>query len=64
MCCHSDFNSVSPHLPSQLLSGPLKQDFLDIYLTAFFGVRKFKNTSAMRVIFFPKMLKIKSKFRK
>ena len=29
-----------------------------------FGVRKFKNTSAMRVSFFLKMFKIGSKFRK
>ena len=44
--------------------GPLKQHFLDIYLTTFFGVLKFKHTSAMRVIFFLKMFKIESKFRK
>ena len=31
---------------------PSKQDFFDIDLTRFFGVRKFGNTSAMRVIFF------------
>ena len=44
--------------------GPLKRDFLDIYLTALFGVGKFKNTSAMRVIPFSKMVQIGSKFRK
>ena len=37
---------------------------LDIYLTTFFGVHKFKNTSAMRAIFCWKMFKIESKFRK
>ena len=47
-----------------LVEGPLRLDFLDIYLTTFFGFPKFKNTSAMRIIFFLKMFKIKSKFRK
>ena len=42
----------------------MKRDFLDIYLTTVFGVGKFKNTSAMRVIFFLKMLKLESKIRK
>ena len=55
--------SVSARLPCYLSKGPLKRDFLDIYLTTFFQVRKFENTSAMRVIFFLKMLKIESKFR-
>ena len=41
-----------------------EQYFLDIYLTTFFGVHNFKNISAMRVIFFLKMLKIESKFPK
>ena len=31
--------------------GPLKQGFLGIYLTTFFRVRNFGNTSAMRVFF-------------
>ena len=47
-----------------LVEGSSERDFLDIYLTTFFGVRKFKNTSAMRVIFFLEMFKIESKFRK
>ena len=38
--------------------GPLKRDFLDIYQTTFFGVRMFKTTSAMRVIFFRKIFKL------
>ena len=42
----------------------LKRIFLDIYLTTSLVVRKFKNTSAMRVILFLKMYKIESKFRK
>ena len=44
--------------------GPLKPDFLDIYLTAFFRVRKFQKTSAMSVIFFLKMSRIDSRFWK
>ena len=51
-------------LPCYLLKGPLKMDFLDIYLTMFFGENKFKNTSAMRVIFLLKKFKTESKFRK
>ena len=34
-----------------LVKGPLKWDFLSIYLTTFLGVRNFGNTSAVRVIF-------------
>ena len=57
-------NSVSARLPRHLSKGALKEDFLDISLTRYFGVPKFKNTSARRVIFFLKMLKIQSKLRK
>ena len=46
--------------PCYLWKGPLKRGFLDIYLTTFFIVRKSKNTSAMRVIFFLKKFKIES----
>ena len=35
-----------------LVEGPLKLDFLDIYLTTLLGVRNFGNTSAVRMIFF------------
>ena len=62
--CRSDFNSVSVRLPCYLWQGRLTEEFLEIYLITFFGVRKFKNTSAMKVVFFLKMLKIESKFRK
>ena len=62
--CRSALNSVSARLPCYLSKHHLKGDFLDIYLTTFFGVRKFKNTSAMRVTFLLKMFKIESKFRK
>ena len=47
-----------------LFEGPLKRDFLDVYLTTFFGVRQIENTSAVRVILFYKILKIESKFPK
>ena len=57
-CCCSDFNSKRSHLLCCLWKGPLKLDFLDIYLTAFFGVRNFGNTWAIRLIFFLKMFKI------
>ena len=50
--------------PIYHVKGPLKRDFLDIYLTTLIRVRQFKNTSAMRLIFFLKMFKIESKFRK
>ena len=63
-CCRSDFDSVSARLPCYLSNRSLKRDFLDIYLTTFFGVPKFKKISPMTVIFFLKMLKIESKFRK
>ena len=63
-CCRSAFNSFSLRLPCHLSKGPLKRDFLDIYLTTSFGVHNFKNASAMRVIFFLEMFKIESKFRK
>ena len=63
-CSRSDFNSVSPRLRWYLLKAPLKWDFLDIYLTTFFGARNLKNTSAMRVTFLSKMVKIEPKFRK
>ena len=60
----SDFKSFKARLSCHLLKGPLKRDFLDIYLTTFFGVRKFKNTLAVRVISFLKNLKIESKSKK
>ena len=59
----SVLNSVSAHLPGYLWKGRLKLDFLDIYLTLFFAVRKLKNTSALRVVFFLKIFKIKFKLK-
>ena len=53
-----DFNRVLALLPCYLSKGRLKRDFLDIYLTKFFGVRKSKNTSGMRIIVFWKCSKL------
>ena len=64
MCCRSDFNSVLARFQCWLLKGRLKWDFLDIYLTTFFGVGNLTNTSAMTVISFLKMFKIEFIFRK
>ena len=44
-CCRSDFNSVWTHSTCCLSTGPLRRDFLDNFLTRFFGVRNFGNTS-------------------
>ena len=63
-CCRLYINSVSARLPCYLWKAPLKRDFLDTYLTTCFGVRKFKNTSAVRVIFHLKLFKVECKFRK
>ena len=57
-CRRVDWNSVWAHLPCCFWKGSLKRDFSNIYLITFFGVRNFRNTSTMRVIFFLKMLKI------
>ena len=58
------FEPYFARLSCYLSNNPLKGHILDIYLTTFCGVRKFKNTSAMAIIFFLKMFKIESKFRK
>ena len=52
------------HLPCCLTKDPMKRDFLHIYLTTFLGIRNFRNTSAMGVIFFLKVWKILSTFQK
>ena len=59
-----DFRNSSARLPCYLPKGPLKRDFLDTYVTTYFGVCKLKNKSAMMVILFLKMFKIECKFRK
>ena len=48
--------------PRYLWKGRLKRDSLDMYLTTFLGLLKFKNTSAMRVIFFRKAFKLNINF--
>ena len=62
-CRSPDFNSVSTRLPCYLSKSPLKRGFLDIYLTTFFGVGKFKNPSAIRVNFFWKCSKFNLPFK-
>ena len=64
MCCRSGFNSFSARLPCYLPKGLLKRDFLDSYLSTFFALLQFENTSAMRVMFFLKIFRVESKFRK
>ena len=46
-----------------LFEGSLKRDFLGVDLTRFFWVPNFGNTSAMRVIFFKKISKLKLDFK-
>ena len=48
--CLLDFNSVSAHLSCYLLQGPLKRDFLDVYLTTFFGVSKSKKKKKINYV--------------
>ena len=62
-CCRSDFNNFSARLSCRLSKEPLKQDFLNIYLTTSFRVLKFEKTSAMRVIFFSKYWKLNLIFK-
>ena len=50
--------NVSARLPLYSSNGPPKVDFLDVYLTMLLIVRKFKNTAAMRIMFFWKCLKL------
>ena len=58
------FQHIWARLPCCSSKDPLKQDFLDIDLTTFFGVSNFGNTSAMRVIFSLKIFKILTRFQK
>ena len=44
------------------LKGSSEKGLFRLLSNMFFGVRKFKNTSAMRVISFLKMFEIESKF--
>ena len=56
--CPSAWNNVSADLTRYLSKDLLKRDFLNVYLTTFFGVSQFKNRLAMKVIFFWKRLKL------
>ena len=59
-----DFNSACSRSSSSLPKCPLKRYFLDIYFITFFGVRNFRNTSAMRAFFFWKTFKVWSRLQK
>ena len=63
-CCGSNLNSDWARLPCCFSKVPHKRDFLEIHLTPIFRVRNLENTSAMRVIFFVKILKILFTFQK
>ena len=56
MCCDGDFNSDLARLPYSLSKRPLKQDFLDIYLTTFFKVVISEIKNLWGSSFFPKDL--------
>ena len=64
MCYDADFKSACAQLPFCLLKGPLKQDFLDIYLTTFSEsvVSEIQNLQGSS--FFPKYLKFNQDFKK
>ena len=53
-----NFQHIWARFPSCFSKDPLRQDFLDVQLTTFFGVHNFGNTSAMTVIDFLKIFKI------
>ena len=63
MCCHSDFYNISTHFRCSLCKVPVKNDFLDIYLTMFFGAGISGKISDMRVSFFKKNLKFNIDFK-
>ena len=62
LCC-SDWNKGLARLPCCYSAGPLKRDFLDIYLTTYFGVPNFGNTQVMRIILFWKVSKCNTNFK-
>ena len=57
-------DNVWAHLACCFSTDALNWDFLGIYLVMLLGVHNFRNTSAMRVIFFSKMFEIKTRFQK
>ena len=56
-------NQCFAHFPCRLLSGPLKGELLDIYLSASFGDGSFGKTEAGRVIFFSKSSKFNADWK-
>ena len=60
----ADFNNLWALLPCFFFKRRLKRDFTDIYPVTFFGDGNLRNTSAMRIILFLKMLKIQCRFSK
>ena len=50
-------NQCFAHFPCRLLSGPLKRELLDIYLSVSFGDGSFGKTEARREMFFSKCSK-------
>ena len=62
-CCDADFNSAWARLPCCLSKGPLKRDFLDIYLTTFSEsvISKIQNLGGSS--FFKKYLKFNLDFK-
>ena len=64
MCSDADFNSAWARLPDCLSKHPLKQDFLDIYLTTFSDSVTSKIQNEWGSCFFFKILKIQSRFQK
>ena len=50
-CCRSDCKLVFDLFTMMLVEGSSEKEFLDIYLTTFFGVFNFGKTSAMGVTF-------------
>ena len=56
-------SAFRPVLPCRLSWDLLKQEFLDIYLSTSFVVGNFRNTKAMRVIFFWKCLQFNADYK-
>ena len=62
--CHWDFSTFWSSLPCCLSKSPLKRDFLDIYVTTFYGIGNLGNRSVLRLVFSLKVFKILSTFQK
>ena len=62
-CHHADFSSVWDPLTGWLPTGVLKHGLSGIQVTTFFGLNKFKNISAMKLMFICKTLKFYVNFK-